>query len=101
MFDAVNSLDTVKNIFERVVDRIFAGFNGKTLVSHILQGDDFTPDFFLCHLLSGDVFVPCVIRTVFASIDTVIGQIERGKHNDTVAVKFLFDLLCQCINFLI
>ena len=42
-----------------------------------------------------------MVRTVSTSVDTVVGQIERRKHDDTVSVEIFFDLFCKCINFFI
>ena len=52
MVDGIDRLDGFEDVFDRIVDRIFSGFNGQSLVSHILQGDDFPADFLLCQLLS-------------------------------------------------
>ena len=40
----------------------------------------------------------CVIRAVNAAVDTVIGQIERRKHNDAVAVEGELDLLGEPVH---
>ena len=68
-------------------------------MSHILQGNHLAFDFFLSQLDAGNVFVLHMIRTVHAAIDTVIGEVERGKHDDAVAIEGLFDLLGQLVHF--
>ena len=47
------------------------------------------------------MLVLCVIWAILAAVDTIIGQIKRSKHNDTVAVELLLDLFCQLIDLLI
>ena len=42
-----------------------------------------------------------VAKTVGAAVDTVIGQIQRGEHNDTVPVEIFFNLFRQTIHFLV
>ena len=69
-------------------------------MSHILERDDLFCDFLLCELLSCDVLVFHVIRTVKTSVHTVIGQIQRRKHNDTVAVESLLYLLGKVVHLL-
>ena len=53
------------------------GFQGKTFVSHILQGDDLFFDFFLGQFFSCDMLVLMVVRTVDTAVDAVIGKIQR------------------------
>ena len=96
VLDAVNRLDALEDILDRVFLRMFSGFDGEPFVSHILKGDDLLPDLILCQFFSRDVLVLTVIRAVHAAVDTVIGEIQRSKHDDTVAVKMLLDLLAQC-----
>ncbi len=40
-----------------------------------------------------------MIRAVDTAIDTVVGQVERRKQYNAVAVKILFDLLGECENY--
>ena len=56
------------------------------------------PDFLLGQFLPGDVPVLQVIRTVKTSVDTVVGQIQRGKEDNTIAVEGQLDLLCDLIH---
>ena len=84
---AVYGVDAFKNVLYRIVLGILARLYGKTLVSHVLKGDDLCPHFVLSQLLAGDVFVLQMIRTVQTSVDAVVGQIQRRKKNDAVAVK--------------
>lgn len=72
MFDTVNSMDTFKNVFNRIVDRVLACFKGQALVPHILQGRHFPDNFFLRQFLPGDVSVLGMIGTVDTPIDTVV-----------------------------
>ena len=57
MFNAVNGVDGVQIILHGVVKRVFAGFQGKPFVAHVLQGDYLPADIFLGKLLAGDMFV--------------------------------------------
>ena len=100
MFDGINGFDRFQNVLDRIVNRILARFDGKTFVALILQCNDFCADLVLGEFLAGNVLVDGMIRTVHTSVHTIIGKIKRGKHYDTVAIKILFDLLCQCIDFL-
>ena len=100
MLDRVDGLDTFEDIVNGIVHRIFAGFDREALVAHVLKGDNFLGDFFLGELLSRNMSVLSVIRTVDAAVDTVVGQIQRREHNDTVAVEILLDLFRQIIHFL-
>ena len=101
MLDAVDGLDGFQNVFQGIVHRVLAGFNGKALVTHILQGNDLLTDLLLGQLFAGNMAVLGMVRAVFTAIDTVVGKIKRGKHNDTVAIKFFLDFPGQLVDFLI
>ncbi|MFR0951049.1 MAG: hypothetical protein ACLSFT_11300 [Ruminococcus callidus] len=45
--NVINGVDAFQNVRDRVVQRVFAGFNGKPLVSHVLQRRDL-PNNVLC-----------------------------------------------------
>jgi hypothetical protein len=62
MMDSVNSLDAFQNILDGIVDRILSSFQSKALMSHILKGDYFLSDLFLCQFFSGDMPVFQMIR---------------------------------------
>ena len=47
MLDIVNGVDGIQIVIHGVVNRIFTGFQRQTLVSHILQCNDFPFDIFL------------------------------------------------------
>ena len=47
MLDGINGVDTFEDVFDRVIDRVFTGFDGKALVSHILQGGHLADDVLL------------------------------------------------------
>ena len=70
-------------------------------MTHVLKGDHLPADLLLGQLLSGNVFVLRVVGTVNAAVDTVIGQIQRREHHDSVAVEILLDLLGQGVYFLV
>ncbi len=101
VFNAVNGLDTFENVLNRIIHRVFTCFKCKTFVSHILQGDNFFFNFFLSEFFSCNMLVFEVIRTVQTAVYTVIRQIQRCKHNNSVAVIIFLNLLGKGINFLI
>ena len=70
---------------------MFAGFKCQTFMPHILQSDYFLAYFFLRQFLAGDCFVFGMIRAIYASVYAIVRQVKRCEHNDTVAVKLLFD----------
>ena len=100
VFDAVDRLDAFEYIFYRVVERVFAGLDRQSLVAHILQRDHFLPDVLLAEFLSRDVLVLAVVRTVNASVDAVVGKVQRREHHDPVAVEMLFYLFAECKDLL-
>ena len=100
MLDGVNGVDALENVLNRVVDRVLTGLNGKTLVTHILQRDNLAGNLFLRQLFAGDMAVFRVIRTVNTAVYAIIRQIQRRKHNNTVAVERQLDLLGQLIHLL-
>ena len=92
VLDRINRFDTVKDIFNGIIYRIFAGFQGKTFMSHILQSNNLIADFLLCEFFTGNRAILHMIRTVNTAVYAVIGKIKRSKHHNTVTVKFTFDL---------
>ena len=97
---AVNGLDALEDVLDRVVHRILAGLDRQTLVAHILQRDDLSLHFLLGQLLARNVLVLQMIRAVKTSVHTVVGQVQRGEHDDAVAVERQFDLLGDLVHFL-
>ena len=101
MLDAVNRLNAFQYIFDGVIDGVLACFQCQTLMPHILQSCYLSDDFLLCQLFSADVLIFRMVRTVYTAVDAVIGEIQRRKHYNAVAVKILFNLLCQRVNFFV
>ena len=95
MLDFIYGVNAFQVIIHGVVHRILAGLQSQTLVPHILERDDFLADLFLGQFLPCDMLVLHMIRTVGASIDTVVGKVQRGEHDDTVSVEILLNLFCQ------
>ena len=93
VLDAVNRVKAFKNVLDRVVLRVLAGFEREPLVPHVLQRDHLGGDLLLRQLLAADVGVAAVVRTVGAAVDAVVRQIKRREHHDPVAVELLLDLL--------
>ena len=101
MFYAVNGFNGFKYIFNRRIHRVFTCLQSKAFVSHILKGNHFFSDFFLCQFLSRNMFIFHMIRAVCTAVYAIVRKVKRGKHNDTVSIEILFDLLSKSINFLI
>ena len=97
----INCIYAFKNIFNRIVYRIFTCFECKPLVSQILQCNCFTVYFFLCQFLAAYVFVVNMIRAVSARVNAIIRKIKRRKKNNSVSVKTQLDFFCQCLYFVI
>ena len=95
VLDAVNRLNGFQDVLNRVVYRIFARFQSQALVSHILQGNYLLPDFLLRELLPGDVLVLYMIGAIHATVDAVVGQVQRCEHHNPVAVELLLDFTGQ------
>ena len=92
MFDGIDRLDALQHIFDRVVDGVFAGFQRQALVAHVLQRDDLAADLLLRQLFARDMAVFLMIRAIGAAVYTVVGEVQRRKHHDAVAVELLLDL---------
>ena len=91
-------MDAFQDVLDGVVHWVFTGFQGQSFVAHILQGNDFLLDFFLGQFLPGNVLVLLVVGTVHTAVDTVVGQVQRGKQDDTLAVDLVFDLFGQVVD---
>ena len=100
MVNSVNCLYGIKDIFNRVILRVFTCFDCKTLVSHILKCNNLFFDFFLRKLFTCNMFIAVMIRTVYASVYTIVGKVKRCKHNYTVTVKCELDFFRNFIDFL-
>ena len=98
MLDAVNRVKAFKNVLDRVVFRVLAGLDGKTLVTEVLKRNDLRADFVLRQLFAGDVTVFRVIRAVNAAVYAVVREVERREHDDAVAVERELDFLGELIH---
>ncbi len=72
MLYAVNCFDTFKDIFNGIVYGVFAAFDCKTLVTHILKSDDLSFDLFLSKLFSRYILVLIVVGAVNAFVYAVV-----------------------------
>ena len=72
VLDGIDSLDTFKDILDRIVYRILARFDSKALVSHILKSNDLLTDLFLSQLLTRNFLVLHMIWTVYALVYAII-----------------------------
>ena len=72
VLDAVNGLDTLKDVLDWVVYRVLSCLNRKSLVSHILKCYNLCLDFLLSKLLSGDMLILCMIWAVYTAVYAVI-----------------------------
>ena len=97
---AVNGFDALQHIFNRNVDRVFTGFQRQAFVPHILKSYNFAADFVLCELFARHLAVGVVISAVTAGIHALVGQIERRKEYNAVAVNVLFDFHGDAVHLL-
>ena len=70
-------------------------------MTHVLKRDHLVSNLLLGELFADDVFVFRVIRTVGAGIHTVVGEIERRKKHNAVAVDVFFDFFGRGKDFII
>ena len=96
VFDRIDGLNALQHILNGTVYRVFTGFQRQTLMAHILQSNNFLPDFFLCQLAAGDMLIFVMIWTVQTSIDAVVGQIQRSKNYNSVAIKSILNF-CRTV----
>ena len=99
MLNPVNGFNTFQYILNGVIDRIFTGFDREALMTHVLQRDDLAAHLILRQFLAGDVLVFVMIRTVNTAVNAIVGKVQRRKHNNTVSVKCLLDLLGKTVHF--
>ena len=99
VMDAVDGLDAVEDVLDRVVHRVFARLDGEALVPHVLQGRHLADDFLLRQLFARNVLVLQVVGTVDAAVDAVVGEVERRKQHDAVAVERELDFLGELVDF--
>ena len=70
--NGIDSFYAFEYVLYRVVDRIFACFDRKAFMPHILQSDYFLAYFFLRQFLAGDCFVFGMIRAIYASVYAIV-----------------------------
>ena len=90
--DAVNGVNTLQNVVQRIMNGVFASFKREAFVPHILQRHHLGFDFLLRHFFTRDVHVLPVIRAIGAAVDTIVAQIKRCEQDNPVAVVCVFDL---------
>ena len=73
MLNRIDSLDAVQNVLYRVVYRILAGLQRQALMAHILQRDNLGTYLLLRQLFASDMLISCMVRTIYAVIDAIIG----------------------------
>ena len=73
MLNRIDSLDAFQNVLNRIVYRILAGLQSKTLMTHILKRNNLCTHLILRQLFASDMLVCSMVRTVNAVIDTIIG----------------------------
>ena len=99
MLNAINGFNALKDILDGIIHRILASLQRQPLMAHILQRNDLPAYLLLRQLFAGNMLIFQVIRTIDASVDTVIRKIERRKHDDPVSVEVFFNLPCQFVDF--
>ena len=98
--DAVDGLDAVDDVFQRVVARVLAGFDREALVADADQRADLLLDLLLGELPAGNRAVLGVVGTVGAPVDAVVGQIQGREKHDPVAVETMLDRRGERIDLL-
>ena len=101
MLDRIDRLDGFKNVFDRVVFRVFARFEEQTLVAEVLQRNHLISDFFLRELLADNVLVLRVIRTVGAGVDAVVRKIKGREEHDARAVDLFLHIAGDAEDFFV
>lgn len=69
---AVNILDSLENVLNRVVYGVFARFDCKTLMPHILKCDYLRANLVLRELFSGNMLILHMIRAINAAVHAVV-----------------------------
>ena len=69
-------------------------------MAEILQCNDLSADLILRKLFARNMLVFRMVRAVDTAVDTVVGQVERRKNHNAVAVKRELDLLGQPVHLL-
>ena len=87
MAHGIDGVYRLQDIFKWIHHRVLSGFEGETLMAHVLEGYDLAANLVLGELTAGDGLVFEMIGAVDASVHTVVGEIERSKHYDTVAIE--------------
>ena len=98
--NAIYRLYALEDIFDRVIDRVFARFYCEAFMSHILKRDDFFFYFLLGEFFSRDSFILRVVGAIDTSVDTIVRQIKRCEHYDSVTIELELYLLGYFIHFL-
>ena len=91
----VNGADGIQDILQRIVDRVLPCLHGQALVTHPDKGADLLLNLCLGQFLARDAAVFGMVRAVYTAIYAVIGKIQRGKEDNSVAVEFLLDFSGQ------
>ena len=97
----IDGLHRLKDVLDGVVPGILPRFNGQPLVAHVLQGHHLRANLLLSQLAPRNLAVLGVIGAIQAAVDTVIGQVERGKQHNPVSVIGLLNLPGQSLDLII
>ena len=100
MVYGIYSFNALQNIFNRVIYRVLPRLNGKSFVTHILEGNHLIFNLFLSQLFTRYVLVLHMIRAVNTPVHTVVGKIERCKYYYSVSVILLLNLPCKVVHLL-
>ena len=96
--NAVNGSDAVEDVLDRVVHGVLARLDGKALVPHVLERRHLGGDLRLRQLFARNVLVFQMVGAVDAAVDAVVGEVERRKQHDAVAVERELDLLGELVD---
>ena len=92
---AVDGLDGLKDVLQRIVHGVFSGLDCKALVAHVYESADLIGNLLLGKLLAGDCAVLIVVWAVNAPVHAIVRKIQRGKQHYAVAIEFMLDFLCK------
>ena len=93
----IDGVDRLQDVFEGVHNGVLASLEGNALVAHLDQRLYLGTDFVLREFLARNGLVLGMVGAIDATVDAVVGQIQRGKHHDAVAVETTLHVLGQLL----
>ena len=100
MVSGIDGVDTLENVFDGRLDRMFARLQSQSLMAQVLKGYGLAAHFVLCELLARQLGVFGMIGAVDTAIHTIVGKIERCEKHDAITIEALLHLACQVVDAL-